>query len=265
MIEPKKRLLALISEGEKFTYASFATRSEYGYPDAYKPEWIAWTARCKSTLQHLVGAESAPSEMLLAGLRVQVLGNGSDKFENAKAHLLGALSAAVAILDDDLFRELQGQAIAPGSKSNRVFIVHGHDDLSKTSLEALLRELGLDPVVLHRQPDEGHTVIEKLEKYSDVGYAFILLTPDEVAYLASDEAVADVLRKKERRSRPNVLFEFGFFVGRLGRQNVCCLHTSDVALPSDVAGLLYKRFIHSIDEVAYSITKELRARGYVLK
>jgi predicted nucleotide-binding protein len=81
----------------------------------------------------------------------------------------------------------------------------------------------------------------------------------------TEESLPDGERTKERRSRPNVLFEFGYFVGRLGRQNVCCLHTGDVALPSDVAGLLYKRFITSIEEVAYSITKELRARGYTLK
>jgi predicted nucleotide-binding protein len=92
-------------------------------------------------------------EMLSAGLRVRVLGNDTDKFENAKAYFLGALKAAVGVLDDDLFKELGGQALGPGAKSNRVFVVHGHDDRAKTSLEVFLREIGLEPVVLHRQPD----------------------------------------------------------------------------------------------------------------
>jgi predicted nucleotide-binding protein len=142
-----------------------------------------------------------------------------------------------------------------------VFIVHGHDELAKTSLEVLLRELGLDPIVLHRQADQGLTVIEKFEKHSDVGYAFILLTPDEVAYLKEDEAKEDSERRKEKRARPNVIFEFGYFVGRLGRSKVCCLHTGEVTLPSDVNGMIYKKY-NTIEEIAFSIIKDLKASGY---
>ena len=35
-------------------------------------------------------------------------------------------------------------------------------------------------------------------------------------------------------------------------------------LPSDVGGFLYKKFDNSIEEVAYNITKELKASGYTL-
>jgi len=62
-----------------------------------------------------------------------------------------------------------------------------------------------------------------------------------------------------------VIFEFGYFVGKLGRPRVCCLYKGDVTLPSDIDGLLYKKFNKSVEEVAYSITKELRASGYRLK
>lgn len=148
------------------------------------------------------------------------------------------------------------------AKSNKVFVVHGHDEVAKTSLEIFLHENGLNPVVLHRQADEGQTLIEKFEKHSDVvGYVFILLTPDEVSYLASDEAKADADRTKERRARPNVIFEFGYFIGKLGRARVCCLHTGNVALPSDLNGIVYKKYVTSIEEVGYSILKDLRAAG----
>jgi predicted nucleotide-binding protein len=147
-------------------------------------------------------------------------------------------------------------------RTNKVFIVHGHDELSKTSLEVLLREFGLEPVVLHRQADEGLTVIEKFEKHSDVGYAFIVLTPDEIAYLKADDVKDDAQRKKEKRARPNVIFEFGYFVGKLGRSRVCCLHTGDVSLPSDVNGMIYKKYVASVEEVALSIIKDLNASGY---
>lgn len=154
----------------------------------------------------------------------------------------------------------QGNAAA----SRKVFIVHGRDEVAKTSLEVFVREIGLEPVVLHRQADEGMTIIEKFERHSDVGYAFILLTPDEVAYLAEEEAKADTDRKKERRARPNVIFEFGYFVGKLGRSKVCCLYTGGVSLPSDVSGMIYKSYTSNVEEVGYAIQKDLKAAGYKL-
>lgn len=148
------------------------------------------------------------------------------------------------------------------SRSKKVFVVHGHDDVAKTNLEVFLHEVGLEPVVLHRQADQGLTVIEKFEKHSEVGYAFILLTPDEAAYLAGDAQKPESERKIEWRARPNVIFEFGYFIGKLGRSRVCCLYTGNVSLPSDVNGMIYKRYEKSIEEVGYSIIKDLKAAGY---
>lgn len=163
----------------------------------------------------------------------------------------------------------QSDAVAPeralaAHRSKKVFVVHGRDEVAKTGLEVFLHEIGLEPIVLHRQADEGLTIIEKFEKHSDVGYAFILLTPDEISYLASDAAKPDPERIKEYRARPNVIFEFGYFVGKLGRSRVCCLYTGNVALPSDVSGMIYKKYEKSIEEVAYSIIKDLKAAGYAV-
>lgn len=151
----------------------------------------------------------------------------------------------------------------PATKSKKAFVVHGQDEVAKTSLEVFLREIGLEPVVLHRQADQGLTIIEKFEKHSDVGYAFILLTPDEVSYLKSEQNKPDHERRKEFRARPNVIFEFGYFVGKLGRSKVCCLYTGDVSLPSDVSGMIYKKYSSSLEEIAYSIIKDLKASGFL--
>jgi len=148
------------------------------------------------------------------------------------------------------------------SDNRKVFVVHGRDELAKTNLEVFLHENGLEPVVLHRQADQGLTIIEKFERHSDVGYAFILLTPDEISYLAANKNHPEGQRGEEYRPRPNVIFEFGYFVGKLGRARVCCLCAGDVSLPSDVSGMVYKKYINSVDEVGYSIIKDLRTAGY---
>jgi len=145
--------------------------------------------------------------------------------------------------------------------SNRVFIVHGKDEESKLQLARILEtDLGLEVIILREQPSEGRTIIENIEKYSDVGYAFVILTPDDMGY---DAGLAEPIPRP--RPRQNVVFEFGFFVGKLGRNRVCVLHKGDMELPSDVHGVIYKPFRESIRECYLDIVKELKAAGYNLK
>ncbi|MFZ0033576.1 MAG: nucleotide-binding protein [Sedimentisphaerales bacterium] len=141
--------------------------------------------------------------------------------------------------------------------NTEIFIVHGHDDEAKMELEQFVTEIGLTPIILHRKPDEGLTIIEKFEKHSKVEFALILLTPDD--------EVRDSNGKIIKRARQNVIFEMGFFVGKLGRDRVCCLRKEDIEIPSDISGVIYKPFKSKIDEVKYAVITELKAAGYKLK
>ena len=177
------------------------------------------------------------------------------------------MEITLVTLEDDIYGELikvKSESNSP-SISNKIFIVHGHDQGLKTDVERFVHEIGLVPVVLHRETDQGATIIEKFEKHSDVGYAFVLLTPDEISFTVDQENIQDNERTKEYRARPNVIFEFGYFVGKLGRNKVCCLYKGETTLPSDLSGLIYKKVEDSIDSQAYSIIKELKAVGYSLK
>lgn len=72
--------------------------------------------------------------------------------------------------------------------SRRVFIVHGHDGELKNELARFLERLDFEPVILHEQPDHGQTIIAKLRgEMSDVGFAFVLLTPDDLGTTSSKE------------------------------------------------------------------------------
>ena len=115
---------------------------------------------------------------------------------------------------------------------NKIFIVHGRDEGAKNAVENFLRCLDLDPIVLHRKANQGKTIIEKIEAHSDVGYAVVLLTPDDEGKLKGEE-------KLEDRARQNVIFELGYFIGKLGRKNVCGLCKEDFKLPSDYDGVVY--------------------------
>lgn len=260
----------LIEEGKAFTFENFSLQNpiykgRYGGADA--PEWGAFKIRTQNIVSKLLSGKSPAVALVVKGITARTEGNGPDKFEIANSNLIKALEMLSSTLKNDVFGELELEKSLSNSPaiSNKVFIVHGHDQGLKTDIERFLREVGLVPIVLHREADEGATLIEKFEKHSDVGFAFILLTPDEISYTVDQIEKNDSDRKVEYRARPNVIFEFGYFVGRLGRKKVCCLHKGEVVVPSDLNGLVYKKIEDSLDSQAYSIIKELKAAGYKIK
>ncbi len=119
------------------------------------------------------------------------------------------------------------------AEGKRVFVVHGHDEDMKNEVALFLAQGGLDPIILHEKPNKGRTIIEKFEDYSDVAYAVVLLTADDVGGTDSGDP------KLQPRARQNVVFEFGFFIGRLQRDRVCALCQETVKRPSDIDGLVY--------------------------
>jgi predicted nucleotide-binding protein len=114
-----------------------------------------------------------------------------------------------------------------------ILLIHGRDEATKQSISEFLEQLGLRPLVLHEQPNGGKSVIEKFGESPDIHFAIILLTPDDIA--------APRHKPKERQARvsQNVIFEFGFFVGKLGRGRVCVLYKEGVEVPSDYSGTVY--------------------------
>jgi len=136
----------------------------------------------------------------------------------------------------------------------RVFVVHGHDEEAKQSAARCLEKLEMEAIILHEQPNQGRTIIEKFENYADVGFAVVLLTPDDMG------AARDDIDNLRPRARQNVVFELGFFVGRLGRQRVCALHKGDVEIPSDFASVLWV----SMDPGGawrFTLGREMKAAG----
>ncbi|MFH1377323.1 MAG: nucleotide-binding protein [Planctomycetota bacterium] len=118
-------------------------------------------------------------------------------------------------------------------QTNKVFIVHGHDEDIRKTVAWFLEKLKLEPVILQEQPNKGATVIEKLEQNSDVGYAIVLLTPDDEGRSKKST------EPHQPRARQNVILELGYFFGKLGRGRVCALLRGGIERPSDYEGIVY--------------------------
>ena len=139
--------------------------------------------------------------------------------------------------------------------TNEIFIVHGRDEGAKDKVARFLENLDLKPVILAEMPAKGRTIIEKFEQHAQVGYAIVLLTPDDAGSLQGDE------NDPKPRARQNVIFELGFFIGHLGRKRVCALTKGDVEIPSDYAGIEYIPF-NDADDWKLKLIRELKSGGF---
>lgn len=142
-------------------------------------------------------------------------------------------------------------------RGHDVFVVHGHDDSTKETVARFIENLGLHAVVLHEQPNSGRTIIEKFEAYSNVGFAVVLLTPDDFGASSKD---TENLRP---RARQNVILELGFFLGKIGREKVCVLYKEGVEIPSDYQGVLYTPY-DSSGSWRSQLAKELKHAGFAV-
>jgi predicted nucleotide-binding protein len=102
-----------------------------------------------------------------------------DRYESDVKSEIGVLKA----LYEDADFASQVPYNAPNAQTNNVFVVHGHDEEMKQAIARTLSRLGLHPITLHEQPNQGKTLIEKFERSVDVQFAVILLSPDDMGYV----------------------------------------------------------------------------------
>lgn len=137
-------------------------------------------------------------------------------------------------------------------EKNCIFIVHGHDELNLLRAKELVRDRwDLEAVVLSGQPGKGRTLVEKFEEEAQrASFAFVLLTPDDVITQGKNQY---------GQARPNVIFELGWFYGRLGRERVCILFKNGTKIHSDLDGVSRIEFQDSVTEITTEIESELVA------
>ena len=138
-----------------------------------------------------------------------------------------------------------------------IFIVHGHEEIIREKVARFLELFDLKPIILTEKSNEGLTIIEKVEKYSDEArYAIILFTPDDEGRKIGDPNL-------HSRARQNVILEYGYFIGKLGRNRVCVLNGGVEDIPSDMGGLAY----HDIDDAGgwkVNLATELHDAGFMI-
>lgn len=143
---------------------------------------------------------------------------------------------------------------------SKVFIVHGHDNETKQEVARFIESIGLQTIILHEQASRSMTIIEKIEYYSDeASFAVVLYTPCDKGRGAAENDVP-----ARFRARQNVVFEHGYLMAKVGRQNVCALVKGEIETPSDISGVVYTP-LDAFGGWKNELMKELKACGYKLE
>jgi hypothetical protein len=209
------------------------------------PSFKKWRRDTDVALEHLFGADtrhirdfrgvsfrpSSYSMMNPEPAFARAFANGRGSAEALLQSMIDEVQEYWTETDDGQIAHLDDSTL---TTSNRVFIVHGHDDAIRESVARLIEKLDLSPVILHEQPNKGRTIIEKFVDYSDVGFAVVILTADDRGGKAAEPP-----ESYSSRARQNVILELGFFLGRLGRERVCALYENGVEIPTDYDGVVF--------------------------
>jgi predicted nucleotide-binding protein len=150
------------------------------------------------------------------------------------------------------------QAISGSDVGRRVFVVCGTDGEMKQAVTNALTKLRLVPVVLCEEPSQGRKIVERFQEYIDVGFAVVLLSPDDSVYVKDEPPT-----KRKLRPRQDVVFELGFLLGKLCNSNVLVFFRECVNFggPTDFEGMKVTAF-DDRDSWKLALIRELTNCGY---
>jgi predicted nucleotide-binding protein len=227
----------------------------------------AWETVTRDVLIRAFGISSPNvSSVMNVGQFAFAFGNGDEQqWERGRAEHMGTrleiMDGLIELLDSNAALEKTG-TLATSSEiddsaqlSNRVFLVHGHNEAAIHETARFLEGFDLQVTILREQPNSGRTIIEKFIDFSDVAFAIVLFTGDDRGGFFGAP-----YEDQKPRARQNVVLELGFFLGKLGRKRVCALYQEGVDIPSDYSGVL---FVQRDRGGAWRLTlaRELKAAG----
>ena len=125
--------------------------------------------------------------------------------------------------------------------AHRVLIVSAANNPLLSQLTSLLKELGIEASVYQRTGGGSDALLTYVEKQATTHYAFYLVGSEDI---------------------PSAMFEMGYLVGKIGAGKICCIYQKDVAVPKNIPGVQRKEIIVKLEEISFSLVKELKAAGY---
>jgi predicted nucleotide-binding protein len=201
------------------------------------PDFKAWYVGVLQFLEKQYGKTSIAFEEFyrLSFGSVSFVGHTNE--DNYRKEFQKGLETAILYLKDhqsDFEDEIsvKQEFKATFTNNENIFIVHGRNEGIKAEVSNLLQKIKLKPIILDEKANEGKTIIEKFEKHADVKVAVVLFTGDDVGKYKGE-------KNYEKRVRQNVIFEAGYFMGKIGREKTIILAEEELNIQSDLQGYIY--------------------------
>lgn len=237
----KNKLIKLYDEIDELKNKSSSSDSDFK----------AWKTDVQICLSKLYGENSIQFKNFNSRLFSPVVIMGNTDFHGPYVQGLEATKKEFKRYIDDFEDESTNADVNNRTPNNKVFIVHGHDGELKEKVARKIEQQGIEAIILSEQVNRGKTIIEKLESYSDVHVAIILFTQDDIGKAKEEKG------NENYRARQNVVFEAGYFMGYLGRENIIMITDENVEIPGDLSGMVYS----TKDNWELEMLKELNAAG----
>jgi predicted nucleotide-binding protein len=121
-------------------------------------------------------------------------------------------------------------------RSNKVFVAYEKEDEVSSDVIQILQKLELEPIILHEESNRQKTILEKIECYPPVSFAVVILSPDDLVY--PKEGTLD---QAKFRAAQSVILELGYFLGKLGKQNVVAIYKKEenFKVPTDITCVIW--------------------------
>lgn len=243
-----EKLQDIIAEAESLSKANITSSA---------PEFQAWKMKSERFLISEYGENSheyIDFQKTHFSLMLYTFNTPDSDFVKACHNGINTTIAKFKVYLDDMNDSLGPKEASKAIiKHDRIFIVHGHDGELKEAVARIIEKQGIEAIILSEQANQGRTIIEKFENYSDVGGAICLFTADDVGKAKSADDT-------QSRARQNVVFETGYFIGKLGRDHIVILVDRGVEMPSDLSGVVHT----DSTNWQFDLLKELNAMGYVV-
>ncbi|MDY7093442.1 MAG: nucleotide-binding protein [Acidobacteriota bacterium] len=144
----------------------------------------------------------------------------------------------------------------------KIYVVHGHGCSFVEPVVKYLRSLGLYPILLHDASRTDRSLVERFENFGSKAYALFLVS--EEAGVATQVSKGASSKGTVRRPDPQLIFQLGYLVGKLGRRFVSVIHEEDLDVPAELSSLL----AIPLDQIGmwkYGLIRDLEAAGFDLE
>jgi hypothetical protein len=133
--------------------------------------------------------------------------------------------------------------VPPPTEPQSVIVVSAESNPLLPQLLTFLKDIGVQATSFHRTQGSPSLLVEHVTKSSSAHSAFYLFSGDDTL---------------------NEMFELGLLVGRLGSEKIFCIHYQQTPFPASIPGIHDKEIVVKLEEISFSLIKELKAAGYTV-